>query len=174
MERTDVVLWRPRRASLIVLLAGLLAGGCSGALNDLAERHRATTEPPAGVEEGGLVFLVSPRHWGTDKFWGGVGGSGVRQAFTDDGVFLELGTPGFKKAVWIPLSAIAGCSRSRAVGGLRLGRTNLWVEDSQVLIRFADDRGRVLKWCTQRGLRVSDDTIEATWLQNKDTTRELR
>jgi hypothetical protein len=158
----------------VVLAAALLAGGCSGSLDDLAARHRATTDPPAGVEEGGLVFLASPRHWGTDKFSGGVNGSGVRQAFTDDGVFLEIGTPGLKKAVWIPLSAIAGCSRSRAPGGLHLGRTGLWIADSQVLIRYADERGRVLKWCAQRGLKVSDDTIEATWLQKKDATHEPR
>jgi hypothetical protein len=153
-------------ATLIAIGVGLLAAACSASLDDLTQRHRATGPPPTGVEDGGRVYLISPRHIGSDGFTSGTNGTGLRSAFTADGVFMEFGSFFMKKAVWIPTASIAGCSRSRAVNGQRPWRTNLWVEDSQVLIRVSDDRSVVAKWCTARGLKMSDEAMEGTWLRN--------
>ncbi len=156
------------RLIVFLLVGGLLCGACSPSLNDLAQKHRATRQPAGAVEDGGLVFLESPRHWGTDVFQGGSGGSNVRQAFTKDGVYLQLGPPGFRKALWLPPSAIAACARVQAPNGIHPWRTGLWIEDSRVLILFADGGGGhdALKWCTQHGLEVVDHATVAGWLHD--------
>ena len=152
--------------TLCAIGVGLLAAACSASLDDLTQRHHAAGPPPAGVEDGGRVYLVSPRHIGSDGFKSGTNGTGLRSAFTADGVFLEFGSFFMKKAVWIPTASIAGCSRSRAPSGQRPWRTNLWVEDSQVLIRIGDNNGAIAKWCTARGFKVSDEAMEGTWLRD--------
>jgi hypothetical protein len=152
------------------LVAGLYLAGCSppfsGALDDLVERHPATGPEPSGAERGGSLYLISPRHWGADRFSDVENGAGLRQA-------LEFRTLGFRKAVWIPMSAITGCSRSRSASGLRRWRTNLWVEDSRVLVRFADEKGHIARWCTDRGLAISDEAMEGTWLQDPHRSGRL-
>jgi hypothetical protein len=147
-----------RRAStsLLVLATLLPSLGCSGPLGDLAERHAAQEPPPGSAETGDKVVLFSPLHRGAWSF------GGVRQAFTDSGVFLEAGPLGFKKSLWIPTTAIGGCSRTQ--WARQAWDTNLWVEDTQVLVSFPDNDNRVVKWCTQRGIVVFDRATESRWL----------
>src|SRR5262249_33636307 len=115
-------------ASVIAIGIGLLSAGCSAALDALPQRHRAARPPPAGVEDGKGVYLIRPLHSGASTFTGGTNGSGLRQAFTADGLYLEVRYVFTTRAVWIPMSAIAGCSRSLAYAGQLRGRTNLWIE----------------------------------------------
>jgi len=143
---------------LLPLATALLFLGCSGSLDDLTARHATKEAAPPGVETAPKVVFNSPRHHGAYTF-----GHGVRQAFTDKGVFLECGLPMFKERLWIPLAAIAGCSRTQ--WSHRRWDTNLWVEDAQVLISFPDNGDRLANWCSARGITMFDHETEAKWLQ---------
>lgn len=165
------------RSATIALLVCACFAGCSppfsASLDDLVERHPATGPEPADFERGRWLYLISPRHWGAAEFADAENGARFRQALTDKGVFLEFRTLWFRKAVWIPVSAITGCSRSQAPYGLRRWNTNLWVEDSQVLMRFPDEKGHIAKWCTDRGLTVAGEAMEGTWLQDPHRSGRL-
>ena len=150
---------RAPRSLLVAVSAALLCAGCSGSLKDLEEHHAAKDPAPPSVHDGGKVVLLSPRHRGAFTF------RGVRQAFTDSGAYLELGQLGRRTRLWIPVVAITACSRTQWGGGV--WDTNLWVEDSQVLISFPDSDDRLVQWCKDHGLTVFDRATQSKWLNER-------
>src|SRR5438046_2141013 len=116
------------RRSLFAPVFILSVVACSPELHDLAKHHETSNAPPVLVMDGGKVAVESAWHRGMSTF------RGVRKGFTAKGLFLELGPTGFKTRLWIPVSAIRGCSRTQ--WSLNRWGTNFWVEDSKVLIEM--------------------------------------
>jgi hypothetical protein len=152
--------FRALGAPLVAVSAALLCVGCSGSVKDLEEHHAAKDPAPPSVHDGGKLVLLSPRHRGAFTFTGG-----VRQAFTDSGAYVEMGQLGARTRLWIPVVAIKGCSRTQWGGGV--WDTNLWVEDSQVLISFPDSDDRLVQWCKDHGLTVFDRATQSKWLNER-------
>ena len=142
-----------------LLVAAAICSGCFGPVADLEERYTAKETPPASVAKGPKVVLLSPDHRGAFTI------HGVRQAFTDSGVYLKVAPVGLSKELWIPLEALAGCSRTQ--WGAGRWDTNLWVQDARVLISFPDNDDRLVQWCRDRGITVYDRATESRWLNER-------
>jgi hypothetical protein len=72
---------------------------------------------------------------------------------------------GFTRRVWIPVTAIAGCSRTWWSG--HRYDTNFWVADAQVLVSVPDNDDRFVQWCKDRGLTLFDRKTEGRWLHER-------
>ena len=130
-----------------------------GPMADLRERHASQGDVPVSVERGPKVVLLSPQHRGAFTF------RGVRQAFTASGIYLSATRLGLGSELWIPLEAIAGCSRNHWADGRH--ETSFWVEDAQVLVTFPDTNDRFVGWCRERGIAVVDEATENGWLNRR-------